>query len=849
MAAMFSLRDDANLREFVLENVEHFGEERVLGTGSYGSVQEVMINGEVYAAKKIHEVLLETDKRGGVANIAGNYHRECRLMARIRHPNITQFIGLCFVTGSRLPLLVMERLDSSLDDLLESTPNIPLSVCQYILVCVAQGLLHLHCESVIHRDLTARNVLLTVSLRAKITDFGNSRIVNLEPGRLARTLTRFPGTLVYMPPEALSDGGHSVYGPSLDVFSFGVLQLFALTQVFPGDLLAPTYSDPNNPDHLLARSEFERRGPYTALLERSLAGGREHPLFGLVRECLANTPERRPATTDLLSSLEEVGREMDGGLLQLDIARVKTARTLRAKEKRIEVLQREVVEKDRILERKDEQLTEKDALLAQKDEEVADKDTQLARQQQISNSVRADAATKDGMIADKDRQLSELESTIISQREAALVERDALLQGPPLRELRPPLTLKRGKDMPIEMGTSVQNGDTVYVGGDNADNDRDVAATDAISTDQNRGPINNDDKYEEIRKAAASLTPKSMRKIDAVLTEVESTTPAKSISILLTGKTCVGKSTLANGILGLEVDDDRAAQEGGSIKARCTTEVRMHQQNKNGVLITVWDSPGLQDGTEDQDQYLQQIKLKCSQRDLTMYCIKMIETRFFRGHDNPDVVAMEKFTKAFGYEFWKSTIIVLTYANTMEAFNVEWEDLSKLEKAKAFEAEVQEWKDKIRLILIDDIKVPQKIVHGIRIVPAGHARRPNLPGIEYWLTHLWFQCVWTMPTEGARIAMVKINEKRMKNEDDVREDGVTRWTSADQQPLVVVGDSSAIKVVAISGTSGGAAGATVGALIGLIGGPPGAALGATIGGLIGATVGGGAGGIYKHVTK
>ena len=109
--------------------------------------------------------------------------------------------------------------------------------------------------------------------------------------------------------------------------------------MFPGDLLAPTYSDPNNPDHLLARSEFERRGPYTALLERSLAGGREHPLFGLVRECLANTPERRPTTAELLSSLEEVEREMDGGLLLLDIGRVKTARTLRAKEKRIEALQ------------------------------------------------------------------------------------------------------------------------------------------------------------------------------------------------------------------------------------------------------------------------------------------------------------------------------------------------------------------------------------------------------------------------------------------------------------------------------------------------------------------------------
>ncbi|XP_064407476.1 mitogen-activated protein kinase kinase kinase kinase 4-like isoform X4 [Halichondria panicea] len=552
---MFSLRDDADLREFVLENVEHFGEERVLGTGSYGSVQEVMINGEVYAAKKIHEVLLETDERGGVANLAGNYRRECRLMARIRHPNITQFIGLCFVTGSRLPLLVMERLDSSLDDLLESTPNIPLSVTQYILVCVARGLLHLHRESVVHRDLTARNVLLTASLRAKITDFGNSRIVNLEPGRLARTLTRFPGTLVYMPPEALSDRGHNVYGPSLDVFSFGVLQLFALTQVFPGDLLAPTYSDPNNPDHLLARSEFERRGPYTALLERSLAGGREHPLFGLVRECLANTPERRPTTAELLSSLEEVGRGMDGGLLQLDIGRVKTARTLRAKEKRIEALQREVVQKDRILERKDEQLTEKDALLVQKDnqleqqgyqleqnaallvqkddqldqkdrllvqkdellvqkdEEVADKDTQLARQQQILNCVRANAATKDGVIADKDRQLSEQESRItdlISQREGALVERAALLQistnrdaelvrrdaiiqqqrlGPPPRELRPPLTLKwrRGKDMPIKMGTTVQSvviGDTVYVGGGDAVNGRGACTVMKLEQDQ-----------------------------------------------------------------------------------------------------------------------------------------------------------------------------------------------------------------------------------------------------------------------------------------------------------------------------------------------------------------------------
>ena len=41
MSNVRSLRDE--LQEFVLENVEIFGEERVLGTGSYGSVQEVRL--------------------------------------------------------------------------------------------------------------------------------------------------------------------------------------------------------------------------------------------------------------------------------------------------------------------------------------------------------------------------------------------------------------------------------------------------------------------------------------------------------------------------------------------------------------------------------------------------------------------------------------------------------------------------------------------------------------------------------------------------------------------------------------------------------------------------------------
>jgi serine/threonine protein kinase len=125
----------------------------------------------------------------------------------------------------------MEQLETSLDDLLELMPNLPLSFKRSVLEDVASGLLYLHerPSPVIHRDLTAKNVLLTSSLVAKITDMGNSCIVDMRPGQMARTLTEFPGTFVYMPPEALDDRHR--YGPALDIFSFGHLALFTITQV------------------------------------------------------------------------------------------------------------------------------------------------------------------------------------------------------------------------------------------------------------------------------------------------------------------------------------------------------------------------------------------------------------------------------------------------------------------------------------------------------------------------------------------------------------------------------------------------------------------------------------------
>ena len=317
------VRDNPDLRPFVLPNVRLTGIR--IGAGAYGSVEEVAIPGAICAAKKIHEIFLDRSKIPAVEirRSISQFVRECQLMSTLRHPNIVQFMGVCFFPGSQLPALVMERLLTCLHDLLDPEidpppppdapkPFFPLSLKCSILHNVADGLTYLHERSppVIHRDLSARNVLLSSDMVAKIVDLGVARMAPRM--RAAATMTKGPGALVYMPPEAIAPSSSkpekSKYDASIDVFSFGVVTIFTIGEVFPCDPEAPTYTDETS-GLLVARTELQRRSLYMREVNAYLrACGQlrgDHPLIRLIQQCLHNLPAKRPGIREVLHLLEE----------------------------------------------------------------------------------------------------------------------------------------------------------------------------------------------------------------------------------------------------------------------------------------------------------------------------------------------------------------------------------------------------------------------------------------------------------------------------------------------------------------------------------------------------------------
>uniref|UniRef100_A0A0D9XA90 non-specific serine/threonine protein kinase n=1 Tax=Leersia perrieri TaxID=77586 RepID=A0A0D9XA90_9ORYZ len=179
-----------------------------IGQGGFGAVYYAELRGEKAAIKKMdmqatHEFLAEL-----------------KVLTHVHHLNLVRLIGYC--TESSL-FLVYEFIENgNLSQHLRGTGYEPLSWAARVQIALdsARGLEYIHEHTVpvyIHRDIKSLNILIDKNYRAKVADFGLTKLTEVGGTSLP---TRVVGTFGYMPPEYARYGDVS---PKVDVYAFGVV--------------------------------------------------------------------------------------------------------------------------------------------------------------------------------------------------------------------------------------------------------------------------------------------------------------------------------------------------------------------------------------------------------------------------------------------------------------------------------------------------------------------------------------------------------------------------------------------------------------------------------------------------
>ena len=283
-------------QEFSYHNIVLY-KSQTLGTGSYGGVCKAKCDGLLCAAKIMHPTLFDL-RDPGTTSYLRRFEEECHLLSLARHPNVVQYLATYHDPETHLPVLVMELCEESLCRFLERLVGpLPYHTELNISHDIALALVYLHANGLIHRDLTGNNVLMIAGVRAKVTDFGMSRLASVNPRMTPLTLC--PGNLQYMSPEALEEPPS--YTEKLDIFSLGVLLVQIMTRQFPNP--GPRFQvDPRYPDDnvRVMVPETQRRNGHLQLISST------HPLKAIAVNCLKGKERERPSAQQLSNTLSEL---------------------------------------------------------------------------------------------------------------------------------------------------------------------------------------------------------------------------------------------------------------------------------------------------------------------------------------------------------------------------------------------------------------------------------------------------------------------------------------------------------------------------------------------------------------
>ena len=404
-----------------------------LGHGAYSKVVELRFYGLQCAGKEIDQSAAASSSSSGTSQ--QRFAASVMLLGQLQHPNVTQFIGLFHRPGCDFPLIVTEFLPFSVASCLARYSPLPEETSYGILRDVATALVYLHRRAppVSHGSLTANNVLLTWDLRAKVSDAGLARNLGV------RSELRSKHTLTYLPPECL-DPSNSSLTSRTDCYSFGVLSIYTLSGRCPEG------------------ARDEEANEEMSLTRRQTPGGlsRNHPLAGLLRQCLSADPMSRPDSLEILrnincllvrfppDSLERksqilrrvllAGSELDymealqsPDYHQGEAEATRLSLSVELEQSRLlgEELQAEVRTLRASLARQQGLLAAMDqemaAKLMAKDQEIATKCQQMVARETDINMCKAAMATKEATIQGLGRQMRKLQGFLSTRNEVCSI--------------------------------------------------------------------------------------------------------------------------------------------------------------------------------------------------------------------------------------------------------------------------------------------------------------------------------------------------------------------------------------------------------------------------------------------
>lgn len=204
----------------------------LLAQGGYGAVYLATFQNVNVVIKQL------LPERARDKRCLGGFLDEIRLYSTLDHPKIVRFVGVTWSSLLDISLVMEYMPNGDLCTMLheqhlrESCKQVARTnyswfhssdrghsvKCKSLLALdIAEALVYLHSfeSPIIHRDLKSKNVLLSETWEAKLTDFGISRELTDE-----ETMTAEIGTVSWIAPEVLRG---EQYSEKADVYSFGVI--------------------------------------------------------------------------------------------------------------------------------------------------------------------------------------------------------------------------------------------------------------------------------------------------------------------------------------------------------------------------------------------------------------------------------------------------------------------------------------------------------------------------------------------------------------------------------------------------------------------------------------------------